>query len=78
MISTELISRCTGEDLSSFRFVLNRYPHPEYVQDFAADMLQFLFAMFIVLSFSYTAVNLVRAITVEKEMQLKVSKLEIV
>lgn len=74
MISTELISRSTGEDLSSFRFMISRYPHPAYIQDLAVEILQFLFSMFLMLSFSYTAVNIVRAITVEKEMQLKVNK----
>lgn len=73
MISTELIRRFTGEDSSSFNFHLNRYPHPAYVKDSSTEVLQYIFAMFMMLSFSYTALNIVRAITVEKELQLKVS-----
>ncbi|XP_068631845.1 phospholipid-transporting ATPase ABCA3-like [Battus philenor] len=72
-ISTELISRITGKDLWSYRLNLQRYPHPEYVVDLAVEALQLLFPVLVVLSFSYTAVNLVRAVTVEKELQLKES-----
>nr|QBP34375.1 ATP-binding cassette sub-family A2 [Trichoplusia ni] len=71
VISNELISRATGEDLKSFRINIQRYPHPPYIQDLAVDVLQFMFPMFIMLSFSYTAVNIARAVTVEKELQLK-------
>ncbi|CAB3224168.1 unnamed protein product [Arctia plantaginis] len=70
-ISIELVSRVTGQDLSSFRVKLQRYPHPPYLEDLAVDLLQLMFPMFIMLSFSYTAVNIVRAVTIEKELQLK-------
>lgn len=72
VISTELVSRVTGQDLKSFAVSIQRYPHPAYMQDYAVNGLQFLFPMFIMLSFSYTAINIVRAIVVEKELQLKV------
>ncbi|KAF9424045.1 hypothetical protein HW555_000754 [Spodoptera exigua] len=71
VISTELISRSTGVDMSEFRVYLQRYPHPPYIKDMALDLLQFMFPMFIMLSFSYTAINITRAVTVEKELQLK-------
>ncbi|XP_068631847.1 phospholipid-transporting ATPase ABCA3-like [Battus philenor] len=72
-ISMELISRMTGENLRHFTVNLQRFPHPPYVEDLAVEAMQLLFPMFILLSFSYTAVNIVRAVTVEKELQLKES-----
>lgn len=72
VISMQIISKITGEPLDSFEVNIQRYPHPPYVMDMAVEALQFLFPMFIMLSFSYTAVNITRAITVEKELQLKV------
>ncbi|CAH2037508.1 unnamed protein product, partial [Iphiclides podalirius] len=73
VISTELISRLTGEDLRNYIVSFQRYPHPPYVEDLVVEALQLLFPMFMILSFSYTAVNIVRAVTVEKELQLKES-----
>ena len=72
VISTELITRVTGLNLTGFKINIQRYPHPPYVRDQAVDLLQFMFPMFIMLSFSYTAVNIARAVAVEKELQLKV------
>ncbi|KAJ2946031.1 hypothetical protein O0L34_g4949 [Tuta absoluta] len=71
VVSTELISRVTGQDLTNFTVNIQRYPHPSYIEDLATEALQVLFATFIMLSFSYTAVNIVKSIVVEKEMQLK-------
>ena len=70
----ELISRFAGEKLNDFTVNLQRYPHPPYVEDLAVEALIFIFPMFFMLSFSYTAVNIVRSVTVEKELQLKVQK----
>ncbi|XP_045771590.1 ATP-binding cassette sub-family A member 2-like [Maniola jurtina] len=70
-ISMELVSQITGENLRMFRVNLQRYPHPSYVEDLAVEALMFIFPMFFMLSFSYTAVNIVRAVTIEKELQLK-------
>lgn len=72
-VSSEIISRITGEDLTQLDININRYPHPSHVQDNAVEFLQFLFPVFFTFAFSYTAVNIVRAVTVEKELQLKVS-----
>ncbi|XP_013169431.1 PREDICTED: ATP-binding cassette sub-family A member 3-like isoform X2 [Papilio xuthus] len=72
-VSMELISRMTGNNLRRFTVNLQRYPHPPYVEDLVIEALQLLFPMFVILSFSYTAVNIVRAVTVEKELQLKES-----
>lgn len=72
-VSSEIISRITGENLTEFDINIQRYPHPPYVQDIAVEFLQFLLPLFLTLTFSYTAVNIVRAVTLEKELQLKVS-----
>lgn len=71
-MSMELIERRTGKNLSAFIVYMQRYPHPPYVKDYELKTLQMVFPLFIVLSFSYTAVNIVRAVTVEKELELKV------
>ncbi|XP_053608124.1 phospholipid-transporting ATPase ABCA1-like [Plodia interpunctella] len=71
VISTELISKVTGQDLSGFRVGFQRFPHPAFHEDFAIDIMQLLLPMFIMLTFSYTAINTTGAITGEKEMQLK-------
>lgn len=70
--SMELIEERTGHDLSRFIVYMQRYPHPPYIKDYELKALQVIFPMFIMLSFSYTAVNIVRAVTLEKELQLKV------
>ncbi|CAH4032670.1 unnamed protein product [Pieris brassicae] len=70
-ISMELVSRLTNRNLRDFKINIQRYPHPAYVEDLAVDALKLLFPMFVMISFSYTAVNIVRAITLEKESQLK-------
>ncbi|XP_041978072.1 phospholipid-transporting ATPase ABCA1-like [Aricia agestis] len=70
-ISMELISQLTGENLRQFSVNIQRYPHPPYIEDNAVEALIALFPMFMMLSFTYTAVNIIRAVTVEKELQLK-------
>lgn len=73
VMSMELIMKRTGQNLSSFLVYSQRYPHPAYVKDYELKTLQMVFPMFIMLSFSYTAVNIARAVTVEKELELKVT-----
>ncbi|XP_052759277.1 phospholipid-transporting ATPase ABCA3-like [Galleria mellonella] len=70
-ISMELISRISGENLRRFKVNIQRFPHPAYVEDLAIELMQALFPMFIIISFSYTAINITRAVTLEKELQLK-------
>lgn len=74
-ISTELISRLTGQDIRTlFDVLVQRFPHPPYWEDNSLAVLKLLFPMFLMLSTSYSAINIVRAIVVEKELQLKVIK----
>ncbi|CAB3224165.1 unnamed protein product [Arctia plantaginis] len=71
-ISMELISKMTGQNMRSLYTInIERYPHPPYWEDQSLSVLKILFPMFILLSCSYTAINIVRAIVVEKELQLK-------
>lgn len=71
-VSLEIISRITNVNLTDFDINIQRYPHPPYLHDLAVEFLQYMFPMFLTLSYSYFAVNAVRAITLEKELQLKV------
>ncbi|XP_050346196.1 ATP-binding cassette sub-family A member 2-like isoform X2 [Nymphalis io] len=70
-ISMELISRLTNINMQSFNVKIQRYPHAPYIEDIAVQALSLIFPMFFMLSFSYTAVNIIRVITIEKELQLK-------
>lgn len=72
VVSSEIISRITGENLNQLDVHIQRYPHPSYVQDVAVEFLQFLLPIFVMFAYTYTSVNIVRAVTVEKELQLKV------
>lgn len=72
VVSMELISQLTKKNLHNFNVHLQRYPHPPYVEDLALEGLSIIFPMFFMLSFTYTAVNIIRTVTIEKELQLKV------
>lgn len=73
VISLELISRVSGEDLRDFHINVQKLPYPTHVDDVALTVFPQIMPLLIVMSFTYTAINIVRAITVEKELQLKVS-----
>ncbi|XP_059047228.1 phospholipid-transporting ATPase ABCA1-like [Achroia grisella] len=70
-ITTELIHTITGQNLRSFNINLQRFPHPAYSEDLAVDLMQELLPLFVVISFTYIAINITRAVTLEKELQLK-------
>ncbi|GBP54696.1 ATP-binding cassette sub-family A member 3 [Eumeta japonica] len=72
-ISMELISRLADVDLSGYQVNIQRFPYPSYLEDYAVEALQYLFPSFLMMSFCYTAVNIAKAVTLEKEMQLKES-----
>lgn len=71
-VSMELISRLAETDLRRVDVNIQRYPHPAYTSDLAVQLLIAMFPFFILLSFCYSAINIVRAVTIEKELQLKV------
>lgn len=60
--------------LKSFRLFLyfpQRFPYPPFVLDILLQGLQALISLFILLSFVYPCINIIKYITTEKEKQLK-------
>lgn len=53
------------------KLFLHRFPYPPYLDDVLLLGLESFIPLFMVASFLYTAVNIVKYITVEKEKQLK-------
>lgn len=54
------------------RVVLSRFPYPAYIYDVFILAIQNQLPLLLVLSFTYTSLNIVRAIVQEKERKLKV------
>lgn len=53
---------------------MNRFPYPEWLDDlFYANQMETMVTLMIMISFMYNYVNTIRAITIEKEKQLKES-----
>lgn len=52
-------------------FVLQKFPYPPFVFDILLQGLQTLVSLFILLSFVYPCINIIKYITTEKEKQLK-------
>lgn len=57
------------------RVVLSRYPYPAYKYDIFILAIQNQLPLLLVLSFTYTSLNIVRAVVLEKERKLKVRSL---
>ncbi|KAM6957907.1 LOW QUALITY PROTEIN: phospholipid-transporting ATPase ABCA3 [Aplochiton taeniatus] len=57
--------------LSQTRVVLSRFPYPAYMYDVFILAIQNQLPLLLVLSFTYTALNIVRAVVQEKERKLK-------
>ncbi|RZB38621.1 ATP-binding cassette sub-family A member 3-like, partial [Asbolus verrucosus] len=64
-----------GENITkSPEILLNRYPYPSYLNDtFYSSAMETMVSLLIMLSFMYNYINTIRAITTEKEKQLKES-----
>lgn len=58
------------------RVVLSRFPYPAYRYDVFILAIQNQLPLLLVLSFTYTSLNIVRAVVLEKERKLKVRSLE--
>lgn len=56
--------------------LLRRYPYPSWASNFLQRMCQIIIGLAITMSFFYPCMNIVKAITTEKEKQLKVGILE--
>uniref|UniRef100_A0A6Q2XA99 ABC transporter domain-containing protein n=1 Tax=Esox lucius TaxID=8010 RepID=A0A6Q2XA99_ESOLU len=59
--------------LSHSRVVLRRFPFPPFIYDVFILAIQNQLPLLLVLSFTYTSLNIVRAVVQEKERKLKVS-----
>lgn len=64
----------TGADhlLGQTRVVLSRFPYPSFIYDVFILAIQNQLPLLLVLSFTYTSLNIVRAVVQEKERKLKV------
>lgn len=52
---------------------MRRFPYPKYTEDILTSALLIFVGLLFMLSFVYTCINIVKAITAEKENQLKVN-----
>uniref|UniRef100_A0A4W6G854 ATP binding cassette subfamily A member 3 n=1 Tax=Lates calcarifer TaxID=8187 RepID=A0A4W6G854_LATCA len=59
--------------LRQIRVVLSRFPYPAFIYDVFILAIQNQLPLVLVLSFTYTSLNIVRAVVQEKERKLKVS-----
>lgn len=59
--------------LQKTRVVLSRFPYPAFIYDVFILAIQNQLPLLLVLSFTYTALNIVRSVVQEKERKLKVS-----
>lgn len=58
--------------LRHIRVVLSRFPYPPFIYDVFILAIQNQLPLVLVLSFTYTSLNIVRAVVQEKERKLKV------
>lgn len=58
--------------LGQTRVVLSRFPYPAFIYDVFILAIQNQLPLLLVLSFTYTSLNIVRAVVQEKERKLKV------
>lgn len=59
--------------LENITVVVQRFPFPAYVNDLFLLAIQNQLPLLLMLSFTYTSLNIVRAVVHEKEKKLKVS-----
>lgn len=57
--------------------LLSRFPYPAFIYDVFILAIQNQLPLLLVLSFTYTSLNIIRAVVQEKERKLKVRNLEI-
>ena len=50
---------------------IQRFPYPAYVEDIIGFILEFAFPSLFLLAFLYNCINIIKYITIEKELQLK-------
>lgn len=59
--------------LENITVVVQRFPYPSYVNDLFVLAIQNQLPLLLMLSFTYTSLNIVRAVVHEKEKKLKVT-----
>lgn len=59
--------------LENITVVVQRFPYPAYVNDLFLIAIQNQLPLLLMLSFTYTSLNIVRAVVHEKEKKLKVT-----
>lgn len=68
-----------GDKDNTPEIVMNRFPYPQFLNDvFYAQQMETMVSMMIMFSFMYNYINTIRAVTTEKEKQLKVIKTKII
>ncbi|CAB3381980.1 Hypothetical predicted protein [Cloeon dipterum] len=73
LISRSLIEYRLDQPLQNISIRMQRFSHPEYIDDPLIVALQSFVSLVIMLSFVYTSISCVRMVTTEKENQLKES-----
>jgi ATP-binding cassette, subfamily A (ABC1), member 3 len=71
-ISRAIIEQKLNKPLQNVTIQMQRFPHPEYIDDPLLVALQTFVSLIFMLSFVYTSISCVRMVTHEKENQLKV------
>lgn len=69
IIATSTIDPNTIPDVQ----YIQRFPYPAYIDDIIGFILEFMFPSLFLIAFLYNCINIIKYITVEKEMQLKES-----
>jgi ATP-binding cassette subfamily A (ABC1) protein 3 len=72
VVERELIRQLAGNPLLNFpQLSVHRYPFPAYVSDILGLVLEFAIPLIFMIAFLYSAINNIKYIAIEKELQLK-------
>lgn len=72
IVERELIRQLSGNLNYQFpELSVQRYPYPEYVNDILGLILEFAIPIIFMVAFLYSAINNIKYIAIEKELQLK-------
>lgn len=72
IVERELIRQLSGNPTLDFpELHVQRYPYPEYVNDILGLILEFAIPIIFMVAFLYSAINNIKYIAIEKELQLK-------
>lgn len=72
VLERELIRHFANNPMLQFpQLNVQRYPFPEYVIDILGLVLEFAIPIIFMIAFLYSAVNNIKYVAIEKELQLK-------